>query len=740
LLDSLLQEIDQIHMYFLFLVMTTATNAVDLFPDLSTAAVEKSPEKLSNLSFYDLVTYKQGRHFLLISLLEELHEPYWYPRADGKLLLFLPTSLAPTDQPDPPPGGQILNDIVSSDGTVIDRKKVISWVNNIENFVFLPGFTFSRFNQTHREVVQRVEDLLTSQDTFSNMFTLVLTIKEFLPIEVFVDVIYSLIQRRKDVGFIIPSVVSVQPEDFFPGPVLESIFGSNSGVGRSRRQAVKWAKGSMAGVDYRYKTLPDSEPESKMWYFREDPLINANHFHWHQVLANNDAFKGSYMHSSNMDRRGEMFYFMHRQLLCRANLERLSVGLEVTKPYGRDDWGEPLKPGYDSMLGVGSSKKYAPRPSGASMFASDQRKLKKLEDALRYHLGYNYLNVQGWIKLEYVDGVDKGISILGDVIDSYVRSQYGDLHNTGHTIISDLHKGMGEGIMGTPNVALRDPVFSRWHKYVDDIFLTYKNSLGNYTDKDLSFPGVELVEVSVITEEEDTNSLSTYMDHEAFVQMWSLDMTKAGRSSVGVNYTRLDNIPFTYKFRITASNDTKGMVRIFILPSAIPIGPQVEVSQLAVELDRFKVNLSNGTNIIERKSSDSSFLAKKQLSLYELQVKLLAGEISEDQFNWGGCGWPEEMLIPRGNETGMNFDLFIVLSPLLEGDNAHSADWDKHSTSTWAWCGVRSDEGGMPDSRPMGFPLDRSPPNGDWKSLLIGDSGVKRGNLARLPIVIKHTP
>jgi len=471
-------------------------------------------------------------------------------------------------------------------------------------------------------------------------------------------------------------------------------------------------------------------------------LINANHFHWHQVLSNTDVFQQDPMHSTNLDRRGEMFYFMHRQLLCRANLERLSVGLEVAKPYGHEEWNQPLYPGYDPMLGLGAVKRYAPRPDGAVMFASDQRKLKEFERRLKYHLGYGWLNYKGWVRMEYVDGVDKGISTLGDVIESYVISEYGDLHNTGHTIISDLHKGMGEGVMATPNVAFRDPVFSRWHKYVDDIFMSYKNWLGTYTDQDLDFPGVNLTSASVRVKPEvgDVNTLHTYMNHSAFVQLWSLDLTKAGRSSVGVNYARLDHHPFTYHLEIQSSSTTRAMVRIFILPADIPRGPQVEVSQLAVELDRFHVNLSAGSNSITRKSHDSSFLAKRRWSLYELQEMLIADEISQDEFNWGGCGWPEEMLIPRGTEAGMNFELFLVVSPLLEEDSAHTADWDTHNTGTWSWCGARTDMGGMPDSRPMGFPLDRSPAHGDWKSLLVGEDGVPRGNMASVSVVIKHKP
>ena len=40
----------------------------------------------------------------------------------------------------------------------------------------------------------------------------------------------------------------------------------------------------------------------------------------------------------------------------------------------------------------------------------------------------------------------------------------------------------------------------------------------------------------------------------------------------------------------------------------------------------------------------------------------------------------------------------------------------------------------------MGFPLDRSPAHGDWKSLLVGEDGLARGNMATVPVVIKHKP
>ena len=59
----------------------------------------------------------------------------------------------------------------------------------------------------------------------------------------------------------------------------------------------------------------------------------------------------------------------------------------------------------------------------------------------------------------------------------------------------------------------------------------------------------------------------------------------------------------------------------------------------------------------------------------------------------------KEMLLPRGSESGFDYKVFLVLSPLLKEDPAHSADWGRLEQHSWAWCGVRADRGGMPDSR-----------------------------------------
>lgn len=59
-------------------------------------------------------------------------------------------------------------------------------------------------------------------------------------------------------------------------------------------------------------TASDAEPEHRLAYFREDLGVNLHHWHWHLV----------YPHSGpdnvvRKDRRGELFYFMHQQIIAR---------------------------------------------------------------------------------------------------------------------------------------------------------------------------------------------------------------------------------------------------------------------------------------------------------------------------------------------------------------------------------------------------------------------------------------
>ena len=54
--------------------------------------------------------------------------------------------------------------------------------------------------------------------------------------------------------------------------------------------------------------------------------MNSHHWHWHSVYPGSGPRE-----IVNKDRRGELFYYMHHQIIARYNLERLCNNLKPVK-------------------------------------------------------------------------------------------------------------------------------------------------------------------------------------------------------------------------------------------------------------------------------------------------------------------------------------------------------------------------------------------------------------------------
>ena len=66
------------------------------------------------------------------------------------------------------------------------------------------------------------------------------------------------------------------------------------------------------------------------------------------------------------------------------------------------------------------------------------------------------------VRLEYVDGVDRGIDTLANAVESFretnmINSEYyGNIHNKGHVIIAKMHREEGKwGVIGILGTAIR---------------------------------------------------------------------------------------------------------------------------------------------------------------------------------------------------------------------------------------------------------------------------------------------
>jgi len=548
------------------------------------------------------------------------------------------------------------------------------------------------------------------------------------------------------VGFIMPSIESYMPEDFFPvgDESLTAFPEQNRTVNeedktdtsdgeediheetvlkRSRRQAVQWQQAWQPRwqpaapvqptwqqarwqpwASWRPAAQPAPAPAPVQrgtvwsrtslaeaeWYFREDPVANAHHSEWHRVTGGRPDF----------NRYGEHFYYMHGQMLARYEGERLSLGLGLTVHMGPEQWNQWIGDRYDPRLGWG----WTARQPGVM----NAGPLYWLLDSIRSY---------AWqlVPSGYSRGVDWGISRLGQRLEV-------ELHNNGHDAIAGMSGG--RGVMALPTGAMRDPIFYRWHGAMHDLVKEYKNRLAPYSEADLSFPGVTSVSASVRSEGGEENTFYTYREM-ASVNLDSLESTFPG-SRMSLQYSRMNHRPFTWDIVINTNlrARTPAIVRLFMMPTRGGGNNRV-----TIHMDHFYMDLTPGVNRISRDEMEAPHLSKSRWSLSELQDGLMNGQVNRRQFSWGGCGWPRHLNIPRGTERGMDWTLVVMVSQVLPADIPRLGAWAANRNLAWSYCGVGW--GVVPDSRPLGFPTDRD--FVDIRSLV-----RRRRNWATVPVRIVH--
>ncbi|CAG7820311.1 unnamed protein product, partial [Allacma fusca] len=149
------------------------------------------------------------------------------------------------------------------------------------------------------------------------------------------------------------------------------------------------------------------------------------------------------------------------------------------------------------------------------------------------------------------------------------------MHILGHSLIGFAHDPENRhressGVMADPGTSMRDPVFYRWHKFVDDIFTRYKVSLQPYTQEQLSWQGIQVTSVGVQTPNERPNILVTHWTQsDADVgRGFDFGRNAATGGAIWVRFTHLNHRRFTYQINVTNSGQqaVSGTVRIFMAP------------------------------------------------------------------------------------------------------------------------------------------------------------------------------
>jgi hypothetical protein len=506
-----------------------------------------------------------------------------------------------------------------------------------------------------------------------------------------------------------------------PIPPLES---------RSPQKVLPSQRDSATGLE----ALGALGEEAQLDWFREDPTANDHHIWWHVVYPwdgrsdENDPDK-----VVKKDRQGELFVYMHQQMLARYDTERVALGLLPTDPL--DDYRSPIAEGYDANLPRYSNRgpdRVMADLAGYTISDHEERRDRLFKAAKDGKLK------KGNTEVEIDD-----VNILGATIEANIESvgdpedplsHYGMLHNVGHGIIAALRDPLNDprrGVMSNPEVAIRDPVFFRWHRHVDDIAFAWQQEQQPHDLSDApkvkirksldgsTSPGTS-PDIILCLQEAIPEAAAPGFDGQAFGEAafgganWDTDFSSGGHATAelrtrmlkrtlddtGVEIEYVNHSEFYYFIRIenALAQPQEVTVRVFLVAS-----DYADDRRMWIEMDKFQHSLKASERaVIFRPARLSSVVRKPARRPTEPEPEPEADPA--DQF-YCNCGWPYHMLLPRGTQTGMDFRLLVMIT-----------DWridrvdSKEKCGSLSFCGKRDAK--YPDIRPMGYPFDRPSPQG----------------------------
>ncbi|XP_058460053.1 phenoloxidase 8-like [Malaya genurostris] len=649
----------------------------------------------------------------VLALLQRPLEPTFYPKDDGKTVVELPERYL-SDRYRP-----LGIDLQTRFGDNVDVKIPVRDVG-IPDIAFAEVIdrrgAFSVFIPKHRQIAAQLIELFMKQPNIPALIAVASYCRERLNVYLFQYAFSVAVQHREDTKNVnLPSILELFPDHFVDPSVFPKLREEGKVVSQSDRIAID--------IPMNY-TASDRENEQRMAYWREDIGVNLHHWHWHLVYPTSGPVE-----IINKDRRGELFFYMHQQLIHRYNVERFCNRLGKAKSF--QNFREPIDEAYFSkMVRSADNRAYASRP--------ERRTLKDI-DRPDMDMKFTISEMELWRERIYtaIDSgfvVDKsgkripldnktGIDILANLLeasDLTINSAlYGNLHIAGHIAIAFCHDPDNRylepfSIMGELSTVQRDPAFYLWHSFVDDILVRHKDSLTPYTAADLTFPGISVTDLNVMLNRANVvpNILLTYWQRSQVDLAAGLDF--GPRGNVFASFTHLQHAPFMYNIKVNNSNRSRsrGTVRIFMAPKTDDrntILKYDEWRRYVIELDKFMVTLNPGANNISRRSNQSSVTVAYNRTFRQIKTEAhLPNKDDLEQFRFCGCGWPEHMLLPKGTTEGMVFDLFVMISNYSGDSIGQEFDENVNCNDSHSFCGLRDKL--YPDARSMGFPFDRKSP------------------------------
>ena len=228
---------------------------------------------------------------------------------------------------------------------------------------------FSLFIPKHRTIAGRLIDIFVGMRNTDDLMSVAAYARDRVNPYLFNYALSVALLHRPDTKDLdIPSYAQNFPDKFVDSQVFRKVREEVTVVPDGSRMPI------LIPRDY---TASDLDPEHRLWYFREDLGVNLHHWHWHLVYP----FEANERSIVEKDRRGELFYYMHEQIMARYNMERFSNNLPRVGKL--NNFRDPIPEGYfPKMDSLVASRAWPPRFQNSTL-----KDLKRQRDQITLDVG-----------------------------------------------------------------------------------------------------------------------------------------------------------------------------------------------------------------------------------------------------------------------------------------------------------------------------------------------------------------
>ncbi|KAF4526428.1 hypothetical protein B566_EDAN009242 [Ephemera danica] len=237
----------------------------------------------------------EDAQLVVLALLEHISEPAYVPKGVNRIALDVS---------------------VENDAATPEKKKMSYFMNQGKTIKFKPipnkpnlemykkldrSDNISLFIPFHKHLAAELTTMLMDIHDLEEFFATAAYCRDQINGKLFVySFSVALLHRSDTRNLRIPLYAQVFPDKFLDSDVFPTIY----------------EKGFMDQMEESdplgEKVKEMKVPENRLAYFREDLRVNLHHMHWHLVYPGEGKKE-----VVNKDRRGELFYYMHQQIVAR---------------------------------------------------------------------------------------------------------------------------------------------------------------------------------------------------------------------------------------------------------------------------------------------------------------------------------------------------------------------------------------------------------------------------------------